>query len=71
MKLRLLALIAALLSPMAVVGHEVRPAYLAIQEDAPGEFTVVWKTPMIGEMRLALDPEISGLTETLTRRQPG
>ena len=66
MKLRLLALIAALLSPMAVVGHEVRPAYLAIQEDAPGEFTVVWKTPMIGEMRLALDPEISGLTETLT-----
>ena len=65
MKLRLLALIAALLSPMAVVGHEVRPAYLAIQEDAPGEFSVVWKTPMIGEMRLALDPEISGLTETL------
>lgn len=52
--------------------HEVRPAYLDLSEDRPGEFSVLWKTPMAGEMRLALDPSFSGpvaaLTPVATRR---
>jgi len=47
--------------------HEVRPAYLELHEAASGEFAVLWKTPMLGEMRLALSPEFSGRTENLTR----
>lgn len=46
-------------------GHEVRPAYLELREASPGEFSVLWKTPMRGEMRLALSPEFSGRTENL------
>ncbi len=46
--------------------HELRPAYLEMREVAPGEFTVLWKTPMRGEMRLALAPEFSGRTENVT-----
>jgi hydrogenase/urease accessory protein HupE len=66
MKARILPILVALLSPVAALGHEVRPAYLALQEDRPGEFSVLWKTPMVGEMRLALDPEISGPAETVS-----
>ena len=46
--------------------HEVRPAYLELREDAPGEFSVLFKTPMRGDLRLALTPEFSGRTEALT-----
>jgi hydrogenase/urease accessory protein HupE len=46
--------------------HEVRPAYLDLSEDRPGEFSVLWKTPMVSEMRLALDPVFSGPVEALT-----
>lgn len=46
--------------------HEVRPAYLDLSEDRPGEFSVLWKTPMAGEMRLALNPTFSGPAEALT-----
>lgn len=58
-----------------VCGHEVRPAYLELREENPGEFYVLWKTPMIGEARLALEPEFSGNTEVVTpvttRTTPG
>lgn len=54
--------------------HEVRPAYLELHETASGEFALLWKTPMRGEMRLALSVEFSGRTENLTpvvRRETG
>jgi hydrogenase/urease accessory protein HupE len=38
-----------------------------VSEDRPGEFSVLWKTPMRGDMRLALDPVFSGPAEALTR----
>ena len=44
----------------------MRPAYLDLREVRPGEFAVLWKTPMRGELRLALAPELSGRIETLT-----
>ena len=40
--------------------HEMRPAYLELNEAGPGEFSVLWKTPMVGDARLALKPEFSG-----------
>jgi hydrogenase/urease accessory protein HupE len=55
------AIALALLAPFGHA-HEVRPAYLELRETAPGVFDVLWKTPMRGELRLALDPEFSGRT---------
>lgn len=53
----------ALLLPVPAYGHEVRPAFLELREQHAGEFSVLWKTPMRGDMRLALQPELSGRTE--------
>lgn len=39
---------------------EIRPAYLELREQAPGEFAVLWQTPMQGDVRLDLAPEFSG-----------
>lgn len=59
----------------SVGAHEVRPAYLELREYSPGEFTVLWKTPMRGDLRLALDPQFSGPIEITsaieTRVVPG
>ena len=59
----LLALLAYL--PCAYA-HEMRPAYLELTEQGPGEFSVLWKTPMVGDARLALTPEFSGDVQQLT-----
>jgi len=48
------------------VAHEIRPAYLELREGKPGEFSVLWKTPALGEGRLALEPEFSGDVQALT-----
>ena len=34
--------------------HEARPAYLEIKETAPGQFSVLFRTPMLAGMRLPL-----------------
>jgi len=54
------------LVPMAGLAHEVRPAYLELRESQPDEYAVLWKTPMRGELRLALTPEFSGRSERMT-----
>jgi len=59
-------LLLTLLGPLACTAHEVRPAYLELREVQPGELAVLWKTPMRGDLRLALAPELSGPVETLT-----
>jgi hypothetical protein len=46
--------------------HEVRPAYLSVQQEAPNEFSVLFKTPMQGDARLALSASFSGKVENLT-----
>lgn len=38
----------------AVQAHEVRPAYLRIQQTAPEQFDVLWRVPARGEMRLGI-----------------
>ena len=50
----------------AASAHEVRPAYLSVEEVAPNEFDLLFKTPMQGEARLALSPQFSGRVESLT-----
>jgi hydrogenase/urease accessory protein HupE len=42
------------------LADEIRPAYLELREVRPGEFDVLWQTPMVGDVRLALQPEFSG-----------
>jgi hydrogenase/urease accessory protein HupE len=46
--------------------HEGRPAYLELRETAPGLFDVLFKTPMRGDARLALDVSFSGPVERVT-----
>jgi hydrogenase/urease accessory protein HupE len=36
----------------AAHAHEVRPAYLEVKETAPGQFSVLWRTPVLAGMRL-------------------
>ncbi|MEW6683487.1 MAG: HupE/UreJ family protein [Nitrospirota bacterium] len=71
---RAVAMALLLMAAGPVWAHEVRPAYLQLHEERAGEFRVLWKTPMQGELRLALSPEFSGRTEPLTpvtERQSG
>ena len=52
--LRALLLAAMALMPLASFAHEARPAYLEIKETAPGQFSVLWRTPVLAGMRLPL-----------------
>jgi hypothetical protein len=63
---RIVAVAFLLLIAAPAYGHEVRPAYLELRETAAEEYAVLWKTPMRGELRLALEAEFSGRTENLT-----
>jgi hydrogenase/urease accessory protein HupE len=49
------------------VAHEVRPAYLQLDETTPGQFSVLWKVPAAGDRRLGLylvfPAECQNLTE--------
>src|SRR5215217_9131964 len=46
--------------------HEVRPAYLDLKETASGSFDVLFKTPMVGDLRLSLGVSFSGPVQALT-----
>lgn len=63
---RLIVLLALFSVSAPAFAHELRPAYLELKETAPGEFDVLWKTPMRGEMRLSLEPVFSEGVEPLT-----
>jgi hypothetical protein len=64
MRPAIVALLLLITAP--VLAHELRPAYLEVHEEKASEFCVLWKTPMRGEMRLALSPVFSGRTQSLT-----
>ncbi len=59
----IVALCFVLAGASASVAHELRPAYLQLTEGTPGMFDVLFKTPMRGEFRLALDVRFSGPNE--------
>ena len=50
----LLALFASALSAVSADAHELRPGYLNMQETAADEFSILWKVPALGDMRLGL-----------------
>ena len=56
-------LLIVLLTVASACAHEVRPAYLSVEEKKPGEFSVLFKTPMQGNARLALSALFSGKVE--------
>lgn len=41
-----------LLSVLFASAHEARPAYLELKETAPGQYAVLWRTPVLAGMRL-------------------
>lgn len=49
-----LLLFAAIAFPGQGSAHEVRPAYLRIQQVSQTEFTTVWRVPARGDLRLAI-----------------
>ena len=58
-----------------VMAHEVRPAYLRIQQTAEEQFDILWRVPALGEMRLGIYvrlPDHCGATgEPLTWQEGG
>jgi hypothetical protein len=55
---------------VSAVAHELRPAYLSMEETAPNAFFVLWKVPALGQMRLGLDvrlPESCAATAQRSR----
>jgi hydrogenase/urease accessory protein HupE len=53
-------------SCVTAFAHEVRPAYLELREGKSGDFSVLLKTPMQGDARLALTAVFSGKVENIT-----
>lgn len=64
-RVALLAALSLLTCPVGFA-HEIRPAYLEVQERAPGLFDVLFKTPMRGNLRLALTVRFSGRVEPVS-----
>jgi hypothetical protein len=57
----LAALLAAFAVSLAasVAAHEVRPAYLEIDQTAPTTYSVTWKRPTMGDVAIHLEPHLS------------
>jgi len=75
------ALIAGLLLAATASAHEARPAYLEIRETAPGQFHLLWRTPVLAGMRLPValrlpddvrnlkEPVVQELADSLVERR--
>jgi hydrogenase/urease accessory protein HupE len=63
----------ALLSTMAAA-HEIRPAYLQIDQTGPSRYSVVWRTPLLSGMRLPIVLQfpdgVRNVTEPAERELP-
>ena len=54
----------------ATQAHEVRPAFLHLTEVEQGAFDVLWKQPVQGGTRLALDPQLPDACTVVTEMTP-
>jgi hydrogenase/urease accessory protein HupE len=53
LQVALLGLLAGLMAPMPIArAHEIRPAYLQIDEIGPGRYQLLWRTPVLSGMHL-------------------
>jgi hydrogenase/urease accessory protein HupE len=71
-KVALAGLLALLMAPMPVASaHEIRPAYLQLDEIGPGRYQLLWRTPLLSGMRLPvvlrLPDEVRDVTEPATQ----
>lgn len=57
--LLLLALAGSLLCGRPAIAHEVRPAYLEIDQTGPSTYTAIWKQPVMGDVAIHLIPHLS------------
>jgi hydrogenase/urease accessory protein HupE len=76
-----LAGLALLFTGTAAQAHEARPAYLELKETAPGQFSVLWRTPVLAGMRLPIvlklpdnarnlkEPVVQELADSLLERR--
>ena len=76
MRRALVTLLLGLLTFASAAGaHEVRPAYLEIEETAPGRYTVLWRTPVLSGMRLPvalkLPDDVAEVGEPVVQELPG
>ena len=74
-------LLAALGCVPLVQAHESRPAYLEVKETAPGQYSLLWRTPMLAGMRLPValqlpqdlrnvrPPQIDQLADSVVERR--
>lgn len=74
-------LLTILLGIPATWAHEARPAYLEIKETAPGQYCMLWRTPVLAGMRLPIalklpndvhnlrEPSIEELADSLVERR--
>ncbi len=65
----------------AAQAHEIRPAYLELKETAPGQYSVLWRTPIMAGTRLPVvlklpvgagnlkEPVLQELTDSLIERR--
>ena len=51
-----LSLFAAFMIAMCAAAHEVRPAYLEVNETEAGHYDLIWKQPILDGRRLKLEP---------------
>jgi hydrogenase/urease accessory protein HupE len=45
-----------ILAAQALFAHEVRPGYLELRQTAANTYSVLWKVPAVGDMRLSIQP---------------
>ena len=80
-RLEVSVLLGTALASSPARAHEIRPAYLEIKETAPGQFSVLWRTPVLSGMRLPIalklpeglrnvkEPVVQVLTDSLVERR--
>jgi hydrogenase/urease accessory protein HupE len=73
--------LAMLFASSSAEAHEIRPAYLELKEMAPGQFSVLWRTPVMSGTRLPIvlklpddlrnlkEPVVQELTDSLVERR--
>jgi hydrogenase/urease accessory protein HupE len=55
----ILAVLLCLVAGRTAVAHEVRPAYLEIDQTSPYAYTAIWKQPTMGDVAIHLVPHLS------------
>jgi hydrogenase/urease accessory protein HupE len=55
--LLVLTMVLAANMPGIAFGHEVRPAYLELRQTGADTWSVLWKVPALGDMRLSIHPQ--------------